>query len=349
MALAGKNVFLIGPGFIGREVLDLLLAEGYSVTALVRRESSAKELEQDGAKTVLGGLDDSEIITKHTIASDIVIHTATADHLPSVQAVIQGVEDRAKDNKKTIFIHTSGTSLLSDDAKGQFKGEKIYSDNRQDEIDALPDTASHRLIDLAILRAAKRLTSAGARLAIMTPPLIYGKSPKYNRLSIQLPTLTRFALKHGYAGQVGKGASVWSQIHVIDLARAYITLLHWLEAASADEILKFPYFFCENGHEAAWADAVAVIGKALHAAGRIESPVPKTIPEDLYGDLFGKASAWVVASNSRSRAAKLREFGWEPKEKGLFESLVEDEIPLILQETGEFNGYGRPVVSGAIA
>ena len=348
MATAGKNVFLIGPGFIGREVLDLLLAEGYAVTTLVRRESYAKELEQSGAKTVLGSLEDSETIIKHTIASDIVIHTATADHLPSVQAVIDGVERRTKDNKKTIFIHTSGTSLVSDDAKGQFKGDKVYSDDRQDELAALPDTASHRLIDLAIIHAAQRLGPAGAKLAIMTPPLIYGRNRKYDRLSIQLPTLMRFALKHGYAGHVGKGLSIWSQIHVVDLARAYVTLLHWLEAANADEALKFPYFFCENGREIVWGDAVAAIGKALHAAGRIESPVPKTIPEDLYGDLFGKASAWVVASNSRTRAKKLREFGWEPKEKGVLESLIEDEIPLILQETGEFNGYSRAVVSGNI-
>lgn len=344
MATPGKNVFVIGPGFIGREVLDLLLAEGYSVTTLVRRESYAKELEQSGAKTVAGSLDDSETIIQHTIASDIVIHTATADHLPSVQAVIEGIEQRSRDNKKTIFIHTSGTSLLSDDSKGQYKGDKIYSDAEQDVLSALPDSASHRLIDLAILRARKRL-SPNAKMAIMTPPLIYGVNPKYQRLSIQLPTLTRFAVKHGYAGHVGKGASLWSTIHVADLARGYITLLHWLETANVDEVLATPYIFCENGHEIAWREPVVAIGKALHAAGRIQSPETKEIPEADYGDLFDKGTAWVVASNSRSRARKLRELGWEPKEKGVLESLVEDEIPIILQETGEFNGYKKPVVS----
>ncbi|KAK5053151.1 hypothetical protein LTR84_002125 [Exophiala bonariae] len=344
MAPSGKNVFLIGPGFIGREVLDLLLAEGYSVTTLTRRESYAKELEQSGAKTVAGNLDDSGIITQHTIASDIVIHTATADHLPSVQAVIEGVDRRARDNKKTIFIHTSGTSLLSDDSKGQYKGDKIFPDDDQDTLDALPDSASHRMIDLAILQARHRL-SPNAKMAIMTPPLIYGVNPKYKRLSIQLPTLTRFAIKHGYAGHVGKGASVWSVIHVLDLARGYIALLHWLEKASADEVLKTPYIFCENGSEIAWREPVVAIGKALHAAGRIQSPETKEIPETDFVDLFDKGTAWVVASNSRSRARKLRELGWEPKEKGVLESLVEDEIPIILKETGQFNGYKGPVVS----
>lgn len=345
MGASGKNVFLIGPGFIGREVLDLLLAEGYSVTTLTRRASYAKELEQSGAKTVSGDLDDRAVIIQHTIASDIVIHTATADHLPSVEAVIEGIERRSKDNQKTIFIHTSGTSLLSDDSKGQFKGDKIYADDQQDALAALPDTASHRMIDLAILQARQRLSPA-ARMAIMTPPLIYGVNPKYKRLSIQLPTLTRFALKHGYAGHVGKGASVWSVIHVVDLARGYMTLLHWLETAkTAEEVLETPYIFCENGHEAAWREPVVEIGKALHAAGRIASREPKEIPEEDFVDLFDKASPWVVASNSRSRANKLREWGWQPREKGVLESLVEDEIPLILQETAEFHGYKGPVVS----
>lgn len=345
MATSGKNVFLIGPGFIGREVLDLLLAEGYSVTALVRRESYGKELQQSGAKAVIGSIDDKATIIQHASASDIVIHTASANHMSSVEAVIEGVERRTKDNKKTIYLHTSGTSLLSDDAKGQFKGGKIFSDDNQEEIDALPDTASHRLIDQKIVQASQRL-SPTAKLAIIAPPLIYGANPKYKRLSIQLPTLTRFALKHGYAGHVGKGASVWSTIHVLDLARAYIILLHWLEKANAAQVLETPYFFCENGHEVAWGDAVAEIGKALHGAGRIESPEPKEIPEDQYGDIFGPVTAWVAGSNSRSRARKLRELGWEPKEKGVLESLIEDEIPLILKETGEFKGYGGVVGSG---
>ncbi|KIY00315.1 uncharacterized protein Z520_04000 [Fonsecaea multimorphosa CBS 102226] len=345
MATSGKSVFLIGPGFIGREVLDLLLQEKYAVTTLSRREAYATELQQSGAKTVLGSLDDRDIIIKQTLASDIVIHTATADHLPSVEAVIAGVEQRASQGKQTIFIHTSGTSLLSDDAKGEYKSDKIFYDDKPEEIDALPDSASHRLIDLAIVRARKRLGDS-AKLVIMIPPLIYGANHKYKRLSIQLPTLTRFALKHGYAGYVGKGESVWSEIHVADLARGYLTLLHWLEQTDASKVLENPYFFCENGQEFAWKDAVAQVGKALHAAGRIKSAEPKPIPESDFDDLFGKYTAWVVGSNSRSRAKRLRALGWEPQEKGLMASLVEDEVPILLEETGEFRGYAGVAASG---
>lgn len=345
-ATTGKNVFLIGPGFIGREVLDLLLAEGYTVTTLTRRENYATELQQSGAKTALGSLDDNDIITKHTVASDIVLHTATADHLPSVEAVIAGIEQRASQGKPTIFVHTSGTSCLSDDAKGNYKGDKIFHDDKPQEIDALPDSASHRLIDLAIVRARQKIGTQ-AKLALMIPPLIYGVNPQYQRLSIQLPTLTRFALKHGYAGYVGKGESAWSQIHVKDLARAYVTLVHWLETTDAAKVLENPYFFCENGFEFVWKDAVAVLGKVLYDAGKIKSHEPRTIPESDYDDLFGKYTAWVVGSNSRSRANRLRQLGWEPKEKHLMESLAEDETPLILKEETGFTGYAGVAASGS--
>ncbi|EXJ95037.1 hypothetical protein A1O1_00155 [Capronia coronata CBS 617.96] len=337
--MSGKSVFLIGAGFIGREVLDRLLAENYSVTTLVRREAHAAELQQSGAKTVLGTLEEKEIITTQAAAHDIIFHTATADHVPSVEAVIAGIEARAKQGKKTIYIHTSGTSLLGDDSKGEYKSDKIFYDDKPEDIDALPDTAAHREVDLAILRASKRLGTA-AKLAIMIPPLIYGFNPKYQRLSIQLPTLTRFALKHKYAGYVGKGAAVWNQIHVYDLARGYMTLLHWLEQTDAQNVLHDPYFFCENGLEFSWGEAVAVIAKELYKARRIESSEPKTIPENLYDDLFGDTTPWVVGSNARCRANRLRALGWKPQEKTLYESLVQDEIPAILKEdVANFHGY----------
>ena len=44
--------------------------------------------------------------------TQITIHTGTADRLPSVQAVLDGVEQRAKEGKSTTIIHTSGTSVL---------------------------------------------------------------------------------------------------------------------------------------------------------------------------------------------------------------------------------------------
>ncbi|OGM49499.1 NAD dependent epimerase/dehydratase family protein [Aspergillus bombycis] len=180
----------------------------------------------------------------------------------------------------------------------------------------------------------------------MIPPVIYGVSTREKRLSIQLPTMVRYSIKHGYPGVIGDGLAVWNQVHVKDLARGYLTLLHWLEHASCEHVAENPYFFCENGQELSWGQCAAEIGRVLHKAGKVADPTPKTIPPEHYNDLFGEYSGLVIGSNARNRANRLRKLGWEPQEKSTFASLTEDEIPMILQETGEFRGYAAPVASG---
>lgn len=260
-----------------------------------------------------------------------MIHTATADHLPSVQAVLDGIKERAANGKSTIFIHTSGTSVLDDGANGAFKGDKIYLDDDPDAINTLSDNAPHRQVDLAIVRASRELGDK-AKLAIMIPPEIYGFNPNHRRLTIQIPTVARFALKYGYTGHVGKGLSVESQIHVLDLARAYIYLLHHIESSPPSVFLQNPYFFCENGREFSWKEVAEEVAKSLHAKGLIKDATPREFKKEEWDELFGQYTGAVIGLNSRSRAVRLRELGWEPKEKGIWESFNEDELPEILKE-----------------
>ena len=119
----------------------------------------------------MGDLNDSKLITDETLKHDIVFHCATADHKPSVEAIVEGVAQRAKNGKSTIFIHTSGTSVLDDGAAGSHKGDKVYHDNVREEIDSVPDDAPHRPIDLAIVKGQKAVGEA-AKMAIMIPPTI---------------------------------------------------------------------------------------------------------------------------------------------------------------------------------
>ena len=74
----------------------------------------AREIQESGATAVKGDLDDQAFIIQHTIEHDIIIHTATADHVPSVVAVLDGIKRRASKGLGTIYIHTSGTRWVSD-------------------------------------------------------------------------------------------------------------------------------------------------------------------------------------------------------------------------------------------
>lgn len=189
-----KSVFIVGPGYIGRNILELLAKEGYRVDGLVRSEERAKELELSGGHGVLGDLNDSKAITEETSKHDIIIHAASADHIESVVAVLEGIRRRVAAGKKTIFIHTSGTSVLDDRSISAYKQERVYSDKDRSGVDSVPDDAPHRSIDLAVLKAQKEF-GENAKIVIIIPPLIYGINKEHKRLTIQIPTLTRFAIK----------------------------------------------------------------------------------------------------------------------------------------------------------
>ena len=345
MATHGQNIFLIGPGYIGLEVIDRLLESGYKVTTLVRRKEAAQELEKRGVTTVLGTLEDGEKISDLVASHNITFHTATADDLPSVEAVIRGIDRRASEGKQSIYIHTSGCSFLSDDSEGRYKSDVIYTDKDPAPMDARPDSSSHREIDLAIIRARKRLGTK-AKMFLMLPPLIYG-AKKQGSLSIQIPTMARFALKHKYAGYVGGGEGLWTMIHVSDLSRGYMTILKWLEQSPPEVALEHPYFFCENGEEVSWKFIASFIGEDLFAADKIKSAEPREIPKEQYDDLFGPYSVVVIGSNARNRAERLRELGWKPEHLSVREAFWLEELPILEKETEEFKGYAKVAASGS--
>ena len=66
-----KGVFIIGPGFIGWIVLELLLDEGYSVQGLVRRKEHGEQIEKSGAIAIQGDLNYYDLIVKHVLQNDV--------------------------------------------------------------------------------------------------------------------------------------------------------------------------------------------------------------------------------------------------------------------------------------
>lgn len=74
--MSGKKVLIVSPGFIGWNVLDILVAEGYEVRGLVRRKEHAEGIEKSGTNAVLSDLDDRKLITDETAKSDLSVTTS---------------------------------------------------------------------------------------------------------------------------------------------------------------------------------------------------------------------------------------------------------------------------------
>lgn len=117
--MAPTTIFLTGAtGYIGGAVLALLLEAPndklYKIAALVRSHQKAPLLEALGVRPVLGSLADLELLEKEARENDATIHTANADDLPAIQAILKGlIAGGESGGKKKVLIHTSGTGVLT--------------------------------------------------------------------------------------------------------------------------------------------------------------------------------------------------------------------------------------------
>jgi uncharacterized protein YbjT (DUF2867 family) len=143
MAQQPTTIFLLGAtGYIGGTVLAQLLADKnkYTITTLSRSPERTKLLEKEGITAIQGSLSDLEILEKEAAANDVTIHCADADDLPAVQAIIKGLRKggRRRNGEKRVYIHTSGTGVLADDARGvkayAFGAETVFDDGDVEQV-----------------------------------------------------------------------------------------------------------------------------------------------------------------------------------------------------------------------
>ena len=94
-------ILLIGAGYIGGTVLERLIKDGYPVTVTFRKPEQDEALKKFGvARTVKASLDDEEIIEAEVAKHDILLNTASSDHVPSVNASLRGIQKRVDQGKK---------------------------------------------------------------------------------------------------------------------------------------------------------------------------------------------------------------------------------------------------------
>jgi nucleoside-diphosphate-sugar epimerase len=283
------QVFITGAtGYIGGSVAAKLRQNGHKVLGLVRTDEKAAQLKQRGIEPLLGTLADFTKIAKAASESDAVINTASADDSFSVEAIIQGLAGSDKP-----FIHTSGTSVVSDRAAGEYSDATFNEDS---PFEPLPERMMRVAIDRAVLMAARK----GIRSVVIRPSLIYGRGHGLNPNSVQIPHLIELAKKHGVARHVGRGLNVWSHVHIDDVVDLYLLALEHAPACSL--------FYAENG-EAPWKSLASAIGRLLGFGGETKDwPMEEAVRE------WGAGAITSYGSNSRVSALKARKMlGWAPK------------------------------------
>jgi nucleoside-diphosphate-sugar epimerase len=206
------------------------------------------------------------------------------------------------------LLHTSGSSVIGDDALGDHVSESIFDEDTPMIVE--PVKQPRREIELRVLAAANE----GVRAVVICPSNIYGSGTGLNPRSVQIPFLVDQARKDGVVHIVGRGVNRWSNVHIDDVAELYLLALQKAPAGA--------FYFIENG-EASFGE----IGESIARRLKLEPVQSWTVEEA--AERWGKVHAhYTFGSNSRVRAKRARrELGWMPLHTSAL-AWIEEDMPL---------------------
>ena len=285
------KIFVTGAsGFIGGSVAARLVQAGHEVRGLIRDAAKAADLRAHGIEPVVGTLDDHDVLTREAQGSDAVINAASSDNRGAADALIAALAGSGK-----ALIHTSGSSIVGDEAMGE-PSERVFAEDTP--FTPEPDKEARIALDNAVLAAP------GVRGVVLCNTLIYGDALGPKAQSVQLPRLVAQAKASGVAPYIGRGLNRWSNVHIADVADLYLLALDKAPAGT--------FAFVENG-EASFGEMAQAIGVALGLE-------PQSMDRDTAEALWGREMAvFALGSNSRVRGRRARDLGWTPKHSSVVE------------------------------
>ncbi len=291
------KVFCTGAsGYIGGSVAAHLVAAGHQVTGLVRSAEKADAVRARGIRPLLGTLDDGKLLAQAAQAADIVINVASADHHGAVAALLGALAGSGK-----LFMHTSGSSIVGTRARGR-RSDAIFDESSP--ITPSPARAARVALNDLVLSYRDK----GCRPVIICPSLIYGLGRGLEPHSMQVPLLIGLARKRGCAAHAGPGENIWSNVHIDDLVTLYALAIEQAPAGA--------FFFAENG-ENSMREVCEAINRML---GDVAAPSAMSMEEAAteWGEGLAEDT---MASNSRVRAVRARQLGWQPTARSLIEEI----------------------------
>jgi len=293
------KIFVTGAsGFIGGSVAARLAAAGHQVRGLVRDPAKLDAVSRTGIEPVLGTLDDAALLTREAQAADATINAASSDDRRAIETLVAALTGSGK-----ALIHTSGSSIIADEALGEWSDAVFDEDT---PFVTHPEKQARVAIDRIVLGAP------GLRGIVVCPSLIYGTGLGAEPESAQLPRLAALARETGVARHIGRGLNVWSTVHIADVADLFLLALTDAPAGG--------FYFVENG-EASFAAMVGAIAARLG----LGAPQPWA-PEEAIALLGRQTAVFSLGSNSRVRARRARALGWMPRHGSVLDWIA-TELP----------------------
>lgn len=299
------KIFVTGAsGYIGGSVAHKLLSDGHHVVGLVRDEEQAALAKQRGMEPVIGSFADTDLMRELAAQADGVVHAASADNREIVEVLVSALEQSGKP-----FIHTSGSSIVCDDARGDSLNPVVYTE------DTYFEPQPYRVNRVEMNRFVREAgISRGIRSIVICPGMVYGQGLGMQPDSDQIPKLTALSQQAGAGLHVGQGVNRYSNVYIKDLVELFALALAKAPAAS--------FFYAENG-EASFKDIAVSISRSLGFDGRTRS-----LDADEVIRQFGDEALYGIASNSRVSAVNARRtLNWQPSGPSLAE-VVENKTEI---------------------
>jgi nucleoside-diphosphate-sugar epimerase len=276
------RIFVTGAtGFVGGAVASAARERGHEVTGLARSETASRQLRNVGVVPCPGDVADPSLFATAAAAADVVVHAAFArdayDRLEAAVSAEQRVTRALLDACQASgarFVYTSGIGVV---------GTTAFAVDEDGPYETPSGMRWRRELELAAVE------SGGV---VVRPAFVYGRGG-----SDVLRSLILAARRRGASLYPVPGDQPWPNVHVDDLARAYLlaakgpgaTVFNIAAGATT------PRQVCE------------AIGRLIGAASSTRSiPVEEARELVPYADWLGGGGVRVDAGRAR------QVLGWQP-------------------------------------
>ena len=216
MKNSNKNIFITGgSGFVGRNLIPMLIENGYSVKALARSTSSSNLLKSLGATIINGDLNNEKAIELGVKDCNSVFHLAASVDFFATEEELNKIHveaselliEKSKQAKVKNLIYLSAASVIINGKPIKKADETLVSNNVTDGY-----SKTKLLAEQLILKANDRQL----RTIALRPPLIWGKGDLHT-----LPSIVS-AIKKKQMMFINGGKHYFNTCHVVNVCHALI-------------------------------------------------------------------------------------------------------------------------------